>query len=83
MAGNGQITSERASSGSYATYRTHMYWRTPQGPLPVCPFPAILFSWGAPSIEGHSAFIQACDVPLGVRMRNQKLRNIRQKQVSG
>ena len=29
--------------------------------LVIYPFPAILFSWGAPSIEGHSAFIQACD----------------------
>jgi hypothetical protein len=33
-----------------------------------CPFPAILFSWGAPSIEGHSAFIQAGDwLYLGVK----------------
>ena len=29
--------------------------------LVIYPFPAILFSWGAPSIDGHSAFIQACD----------------------
>ena len=29
--------------------------------LVICPFPAILFAWGAPSIEGYSAFIQACD----------------------
>jgi hypothetical protein len=32
------------------------------------PFPAILFSWVAPSIEGHSAFIQAGDwLYLGVK----------------
>jgi hypothetical protein len=29
--------------------------------LVICLFPAILFSWEAPTIEGHSAFIQACD----------------------
>ena len=29
--------------------------------LVICPFPAILFAWGAPSIEGYTAFIQACD----------------------
>ena len=33
--GKGQITSERASSGRHATYRTRTSQRTPQGALPV------------------------------------------------
>jgi hypothetical protein len=49
MAGKGQITSEGASSGSHATYRTRTSSRTPQRALPV------------KRIEDHSAFIQACD----------------------
>ena len=35
MAGKGQITSERASSGSHATYRTRTSQRTPQRTLPA------------------------------------------------